>query len=246
MDLLKKAYTNIDSCAIDGNSILVLGKRYDAEQIVTFPTKKTKAYSLKDAVFFLLNSEKKSMEYMSLCKQSGVTPISHVDKANILSDIQSFETEEVKGFFVEPQYVRTCEKNIKYEIPTTRPKNIILVSNSLIAKIHIDNIEKLLLEGVLDETMVDPFSRDRKEIKVAGNIFTVIRNAESLKEQDWKLVKAAFLENIETEESRNILKNSPKDSAIFTIKDVKLKAIKLEFSGGILQNLPTVLNHFKK
>lgn len=246
MDLLKKAYTNINSCGIDGNSILVLGKRYDAEQLVVFPTKKTKNYSLKAVVFFLLNSEKTLKEYMSLCKQSGVLPISHVDKAAILDDIQNFEMAEVKGFFVEPQYVKSCENDQKYEIPNTRPKNIILVSNSLIAKIHIDNIERLLVEGVLDETMVDPFSRDRKEIKVNETIFTVIRNTEDLREQEWKLVKAAFLENIETEESRNILKNCPRDTAIFTISDVKLKATKLEFSGGILQNHSAILNHFKK
>ncbi|ELA41529.1 uncharacterized protein VICG_01393 [Vittaforma corneae ATCC 50505] len=237
MDVLKKAHGNLEACTVNENTVSVQGKHYDANQIVEFPTKKIKDYTLKSVLFFLLNSKKSLKEYMSLCKENGIPSVSHIDKASILAEIQSFVPVAVKGFFISPKY----ESDKKYDVPSIKSRDLIIVPSSLVSKIHIDNVEKLLTDGVFESSTANPLSQDKRKIYVGGNLFTIIKNIDNFKKEDWDRVKAVFIDNPASEESEEILLNCTRDVAIFTFEQQKFKCVKLEISGSVLKNHAKVL-----
>lgn len=241
MDILKRVHANPDACEITGDTINIQGREYDGAQTVNFPTKKTKEYSLKAVVFFILNSGKSLRDYMALCKTSEVTPISHVDKSSILSEIQSFVPVTVKGFFISPRY----ESGRAYDVPMVTMKDIIVVSSSLVSKIHIDNIERLIVEGIFDTSTVNPLSANSKKIKIGENIFIVVNNVEDLRKDDWGRAKAVFIDNSAAPGSEAILTRIPKDAIIFSLEAERFRSVKLEISNGILKNHKKVLEVFK-
>lgn len=241
MDILKKVHANPEACQITGDVITVQGKAYDATQIVDFPTKKTKEYTLKSAAFFLINAEMSLRDYMSLCKSNEIASVSHVDKSAILSEVMSYVPIAVKGFFVG-QKPATPKS---YDVPGVRIKDIIIVPGSLISKIHVDNVERLLTDGVLESTTGSPLSKDSKQITVAGKEFTVMNNPDSLQKDEWLRVRAVFIENASAPESEAILLRCPKDAVIFTLEQELFNSVRLELSNEMLRNHKQILEYFR-
>lgn len=241
MDILKKAHDNLEACTVNESTVSVQEKHYDANQIVKFPTKKTKEYTLRSVLFFLLHSKKPLKEYISLCKENGIPTVSHVDKAPILAEIQTFMPISVKGFFISPNY----ESGKKYDVPSIEPRDLIIVPSSLMSKIHIDNVEKLLVDGIFESSIVNPLSQDRKDIHIGGNVFTVIKNTDNIKKHDWNRVKAVFIDNTASKEAEKILLDCPRDVVIFTLDYQTFKCVKLDISGKVLKNHAKVLEYLK-
>lgn len=242
MDLLKKAYTNLENCSVDGNTVLIGGEQYDANKIVSFPTKKAKEYTLGSALFFLMNSKKSIKDYIGLCKERNIVSISHIDKANILKDVENYESKSIPGFFVGSGY----EAKRSYDIPIIKNRDIIILSTGLTSKIHVDNIEKLLLDGVYEASTNNPLSRQELSINLFGKKYTVYKNTESLEKEDWDRIKAIFIEKLATQEAQDTLQKCPKDVHVFTLEQEHIKSsIKLDIRGGILKNHEKVLDCFK-
>lgn len=238
MDILKKAYSNLEECKVDQNGAFVQGKKYDQQQIITFPTKKSKEYTLGSILFFLINSNKTIGEYMSLCKQNGFLPISHVDKTSILSEIENYEPINIKGFFIGQRY----ENNKEYEVPNIKKRNIIIVPNSLVSKINLESVERLLIKGSFEYSIANPLSENIKEINIKDQNYKIVKNSNK---NDWDKVKAVFIENSRAEECKKMLLDCPKDVLIFSLEEESFKCIKLEIVDGVLKNREKVLNYFE-
>lgn len=246
MDLVKKASSKLESCSATSDLVSILGKSYDGKQTVHFLTRKSKEYSLSSVVFYLLNSEKTLTEYVTLCKKNSISPVSYVDRASIKADIDNYTTEGVSGFFVQPVYTRPAEKDKPYEIiPPVRSKNIIVVPSGVSSRIHIDNIEKLLVEGILDPTPFNPLSPDSKEMTVDGVSYEVRSSVSGFQDEDWRCVRAVFMDHMGTREQVEVLPKVPSDCDVFTLSDEKLKSTQILLRNEIVRNHGEILKALK-
>lgn len=234
MDVLKKVNSNPEQCTIEDNRVILQGKEYDGSQLVEFPTKKTKEYNLKSIVFFILNKDKSLKDYMTLCKKNDASPISYVDKTPILEEIQSYKSADIKGFFVDPYAVN----DTSFDIPSIQKRDVIVVPSSLISGIHIENAEKLLLDGVFEDRSANPLSPSSKDVEIDGCTYKLTKNTTKL---DWSRVLAVFIDESASDECRDMLNHCDKDVLIFSFKDEKFKSVKLEISNGRLKNRENVV-----
>lgn len=247
MDLVKKASLKLESCSATRDHVTILGRSHDGSQTVHFPTKKSKEYSLSSVVFYLLNSEKTLTEYVTLCKKNNVSPVSYVDRASIQSDICHHSVKMISGFFVQPVYSRPAEKNRPYEIISPeRSKNVIVVSSGVSSRIHINNIEGLLCKGVLDPVPFNPLSPDSREICVAGTSYKVCSNVCNFQEEDWKCVRAVFMDHMGTREQVEILPKVPSGCDVFSLSDEKFKSVQILLRNETVRNHGEILKTLKR
>lgn len=237
MDILKKAHASIDQCIVDEQSTKFQGKDVDGSQIVIFSSPKSKEYTLRSVLFFLLHSDKPLKEYVTLCKKNNISPISYVDKASILNDIESYEVGTVKGFFVYPSY---SDPNANYSISSIKYRNIIIIPFSLTSKIHMGNVEKLLSQGVYEQTPNDPICNNTRRILIKEIPFEITNDYSTI--QDWEQVKAIFIENSNSPEILEILSKCPKDVVLFTFRNEKFNSFKIEISGSTVKNFQELMS----
>lgn len=237
MDLVKRASSNLEASSVKDDQASILGRTYDGRQVVRFPTKKTKEYTLSSVVFYLLNSKKTLTEYVTLCKKSGVSPVSYVDRASIQADIESYSAGGVSGFFVQPAYTRPSA----YDIPPIRNRKIIVVPDGVLSKIHIGNIEKLLADGIFDPVPFNPLSPSSKEILVDGVIYEVHGSVSSFEEEDWQCVRAVFMDFVDVGGLADVLPKMPSGCAVFTLSDERLKSVQILLRGKTVRNHSEIL-----
>lgn len=231
MDILKKAYSNMSHCVVDENSTKLQDKDLDGSKTIDFPTQKSKEYTLRSVLFFLKHPDLSLKEYVTLCKKNNINPISYVDKASIISDIENYESSKVKGFFVYPSY---SDSTVNYSIPSTKQKNIILIPYSLTSRVHMGNVEKLLTQGIFEQVPNDFISNFSKKILINEMPFEITNDY--LKISDWNRVKAVFIENSDSPEVLDILSKCTKGTIFLSFKDTSFNSFKIEMSGSSVKN----------
>lgn len=247
MDTLKILYSNISSCTIKQDKIELNGVLIDGTQIISFPSPKSKDYNLKSIVVFLQNSDLSLKDYVKICRQIDVTPVSHVDKSSIIQEIESFEAKKVDGFFIWPEYEdeKFCNNRYnglkKYSIPSIKDKNIIIVPYSLTSKIHIDNVSCLLTSGKFENSSADPLSSNIRSLCIKGKDFIITNDVSSFNYENWESVKAMFIDGSDAIDLSDFKNKVPSDATIFSTKDEKFKSFKLDIAQGQLKNYDQVI-----
>lgn len=238
MDILKKAHANINQCIVDEQSTKFQGNDLEGSQIVTFSSQKSKEYTLRSVLFFLLHTDKPLKEYVTLCKKNNISPISYVDKASILSDIENYEVGSIKGFFVYPNYSNPDDH---YSICNIKSRNTIIIPSSLTSKIHMGNVEKLFSEGIYEQKPNDPICNNTRRILIKEIPFEITNDFTTI--QDWEQIKAVFIENFSSPEAFEILSKCPKDTVLFTFKDERnFNSFKIEISGSTVKNFQDLID----
>lgn len=241
MDILKRIYVDSNSCKISKTNVTIQGKEIDGEQPVVFPTKTSKSYSLRSVLFLLLNPDKQLKDYLTLCKDNNVKPISYVDKASILQDIMSYEPETVNGFFIYPVY---SDSSLNFEFPNIKENNVIVIPQCFSSKINIENIESLLIDGIYNIRPYNPRSEPTKQIILNGRSYNAITDYSSI--VDFEQIKAVFIENLDSKDLQLFLKKCPKNIILLTFKNELFKSFKIEVSGSHVVNHKELINELTK
>lgn len=241
MDILKKASSALKQCFVTAETVNILGKEYNGKQIVKFPVKLSKDYNLSSIILFFQNSELPLKEYVVLCKNENILPISYVDKSLIKSAIESYASSDVHGFFIKPKY----ERELPYEVVSSTSKSILIVPDSITAKINIGNIEKLLKEGVLESIPYNPLWSKEIEFTIANSVFNVISNCNNLNQKDWRYVKGVFVDSGDFFNNNNFIEKIPKSAKIFTISDEKFKSIRILLKNNVVKNIGEIVSAIK-
>jgi len=241
MDLLKKASTNPEQCLATNTKVRILDKEYDGKQPVSLPAKTSKEYSLSSVVFYLLHSELSLKEYVTLCKNEGISPISYLDRAPIQSCIENYTPTHVNGFFIKPKY----ERETPYEILSSSTKAIVSVPDSIVSKIHIGNIERLLKDGVLDPTPYNPLCQKKVEFTIDGLLVEARSDLHNLSDEEWGSVRGVFADTGDYFNGNNLISRVPSTATIFTLSDEKFKSIRILFQNNKVRNLNEIISVLK-
>lgn len=242
MEILKKASLNIDDCRINKQETTVQGVTVDGSLELAFPSPKSKAYTLRSVLFFLQHKNRTFIEYVTLCKNNGVSPISYVDQASILNDIASYEVCTVKGFFIYPTYSSTSSK---YVIPSIRNRDLIVLPYSLTARIHMGNVEALLSEGRFVPSSPSPLAKRNATIDIGGVPYEVSCGLSAV--QDWARVRAVFVDEIPADGGATlpyVMERCPAGTFYLSLKDIDSSFMKIEISGGRVKNFAEIKSSF--
>lgn len=238
MDIIKKASLNLVNCKATKDSVYIFDEEYEGDKAVEFPTKLSKEYNLSAIVFYLLNSNKSITEYLALCKKSKINPISHVDKASIQNGIETYAAKKVPGYFMRPEYTRLKP----YDMELLPDKNIIIVPDNISSKIHMGNIEKLLVLGVFEEIPFNPLFGKVHVITINNIDFEVRSDIKNFTDSDWKSIRAIFKDSLQNLDSDEVISKIPRNANIFSLSDEKFKSIQILIKNNKIHNHKEIIS----
>lgn len=227
MNIIKKAINNINNCEVRESGISINGKIYE-DDIVDFPTEKIKKYTLKSVLFYLLHKTKDLEEYMKLCQQNQLQPITYFDQKSIMEDLSKILESSSNGFFQYPVYTN----NKKYFIPNFGNTYIIIVPNNILCSVNITNFYELFCSDI-------SFSSHKNYIKKNGNIYLIYDSIDKLTENDWNKVMAIFIDEIFDSDSILEIKKVEElriKNKVFKANDKTGRFRNIIFKDGIVQN----------
>lgn len=214
--IFKRIKLNPNIVKINENDIKIDGKTYDYNKIVKFNSV-AEEYPLISIVYLLINYNISHSEYVAKCIKEKIKIVNIASKEQILNEIDNFKEVCVKGIFLKPVY----KIDHIYDIPVVSNINYILVSNSLINKINLNNIELFITQGHYKEPDNIMISSHVKEFTKDTVRFKAFNSFNNFTKYDWNLVKIIFIDNLENELRINCPNFTKlKTQAIFISMDV--------------------------
>ena len=235
MDILRRIYRNVAGCTINGQTITYAGKSYDSKLPITFPTGKSKEYTLGEVVLYLKHSELSFTEYLEECQKAGISPVNYLDQISIKEDLDSYKVAVVPGSFIMPCYTH----NLYYDIPEPSLKINIILINDITSRVHIGNIVKLLKDNVLNtEYTTEPGIKGECSFEKDGKECVVYSNLEEAPSRGWKSISAVILDvgHVSGEEWLSRHSKLPAETAIFSFQSCSPGMVHLNIVENKIQN----------